>query len=1009
MKNTSIRRAVAALLFLGAAILKAQSGVSDESYDRFSIDNLLTPAPRNDGFSSDAPAAADGTEALGARLRVAEAYGKLPLRFEANQGQTDSRVSFIARGLDYALFLTPVESVFVLSPRNGKQASPKSATTVTADATSGRPPEVLRMELLGANAKAEVAGTDELGGRVSYFIGNDPNRWHTNVPTFQRVRYHEAYPGIDLVYYGNQRQLEYDFVVAPGADLRQIALRFGGASKVEIEQATGDLVLSMGTGTIRHHAPQVYQEVSGARKMIAGKYVKRANERVGFEVAKYDRTLPLVIDPSFVYSTYFGGNANDSANAIAVDSSGNAYVTGQTSSTNFPLAHQVQTAYGGNQDAFVTKLNASGTAIVYSTYLGGSGQDTATGIAVDSGGNAYVVGWTSSTNFPSAGTSRPYAGSQDAFVTKINSTGTGLVYSTCLGGNDQDTGTGIAVDSNANAYVTGFTQSVNFPVVNPYQGAFGGTTDAFVTKMSPSGTILYSTFLGGSTNDQGAGIAVDSSGNAYVIGETDSVNFPTHTPIQGTLKSAGFSDVFVTKLNPMGTAIVYSTYLGGTDDDSGIGIAVDSSGNAYITGSTDSTNFPTSSPIQGTFGGGSVSDAFVAKISAAGTELVYSTYLGGNGNDSGSGIGVDSVGNAYVTGQTTSTNFPTVNPIQGTYGGGISDAFVTRINPQGAAFVYSTYLGGSDIDTAYGIAVDPQGNAYVAGLTYSTNFPVATPIQSTKSTFGDAFITMIGAVTSAPPAINISTRLGVLTGDKVLIGGIIIHGSQPTTILFRALGPTLAQPPFNVPGAMADPTMELHTTDNVGHDVIVATNDNWKESQQNAIVATGKAPPNDSESAILQTLAPGNYTVIVSGKNNTTGVALVEAYDIAQGTNAMLFNISTRGFVGTGNNVMIAGYIVGSTSKFIVRALGPTLTQFGVSGVLADPVLGVFDANGNPIASNDNWQSTQAAEIEASGYAPPNAAEPAIILTRPPGNTTAIVSGKNGTTGVALAEVYYLP
>jgi len=598
---------------------------------------------------------------------------------------------------------------------------------------------VLRMKLRNANPAAKITGMDELAGTSNYFIGNDPAKWRTNVPTYAKVKYEGIYSGIDLVYYGNQRQLEYDFIVAPGADPRRIAFDVRGAKRIR-RDAHGDLVLKVGEGEIRWHKPVVYQGKDGARQEIAARYALIDTNRVGFIVAKYDANKPLYIDP-LIYSTFLGGSQVDAGYGIAVDSGGNAYITGETHSTNFPTMNPLQPAYGGSGDAFVTKINPAGSALVYSTYLGGSGQEIGYGIAVDSVGNAYVTGYTTSSDFPAMNPLQPAnGGSGDAFVAKINPAGSALVYSTYLGGSQVEQGHGIAVDSAGNAYVTGYTSSTDFPTMNPLQPSYGGDYyDAFVAKINPVGSaFVYSTYLGGSQQDNGSGIAVDSAGNAYVTGGTNSTNFPT-TPGAFQTICCG---AFVTKLNPSGSALVYSTYL---DNGGGSSIAVDSAGNAYVSGATDSTNFPiTPGAFQTTYGGGSY-DAFVSKLNPSGSALIYSTYIGGSGYDLGYGIAVDSVGNAYVTGHTYATNFPTTPGALKTvctsdgcvdYG----DAFVTRLNPTGSALFYSTYLGGGNFDSGYGIAVDSAGNAYVTGGTDSNDFPTKNPLLASKNLLEDAFV-----------------------------------------------------------------------------------------------------------------------------------------------------------------------------------------------------------------------------------------------------------------------------
>ncbi len=655
-------------------------------------------------------------------------YSKLPLTFEANQGQAGSSVRFLAHGRGYTLFLTTTDPVLSF----GNQASQS----------------FLRLHLTGANRNPQAVGLDELPGKTNYFMGNDPRLWHTNVPTYARVMYQDVYPGVNLIYYGNQGRLEYDFVIQPGAHPAIIRLDLLGAQHMRID-TQGNLVLSLPGGEIYQPAPFIYQEAGSAKNAISGRYVLLGTNQLGFLVGAYDPTKPLVIDPVLTYSTYLGGNKDDQAYGIAIDSAGNTYVTGYTYSTNFPTKNAFQGTNHGAGDVFVTKLNASGSALVYSTYLGGSGSEVGYSIAVDSAGNAYVTGFTSSTDFPTKNALQPtnhggYYG-DDAFVTKLNASGSALVYSTYLGGSGDDYGQGIAVDSAGNAYLTGYTLSFDFPTKNPLQGknrALSGGWNAFVTKLNASGSALvYSTYLGGTNYDQGAGIAVDSAGNVYLTGTAGSTDFPTKNPLQGT--NHGSPDAFVTKINSTGSALVYSTYLGGNSLDIGQAIALDSSNNVYITGFTSSTNFPTKNAFQGSKHG--PENAFVSKINASGSALVYSTYLGGSGHDIGYGIAVDGSGRAYITGYTDSKNFPVVNAIQPTKVA-FADVIISEFNASGSALIFSTYLGGSSYDDqGNSIAVDSAGNMYVTGYTQSTKFPTKNPLQAT---FGggsyDAFVTKIG-------------------------------------------------------------------------------------------------------------------------------------------------------------------------------------------------------------------------------------------------------------------------
>ncbi len=734
---------------------------------------------------------------------LVDTYGKLPLSFEANVGQTDDQAKFLSRGSGYTLFLTPRgEAVLVLRKAAPKRDPLKPAVSMpaTLNYDAAGPPAVVRMKLVGGNASPQLEGLDQLSGKASYFIGNDPKKWRTNVPLYAEVRYREVYPGVDLVYYGNQRQLEHDFIVAPGANPRSITLDLAGAEKLSLD-SQGALVLAVKDGELRLDKPSIYQEVDGVRREISGGYVLQNTHQVSFQVASYDATRSLVIDPSLVFSTFLGASNNDAGRAIAVDIAGNAYVTGETVSTNFPTVSAYNTAFGGGTlygDAFVTKLNPTGSGLVYSTYLGGTGEDQGLGISVDSSGNAYVIGRTNSTNFPTTTTAFQTlfgGGDADAFVTKLNSAGTGLLYSTYLGGSGQDIGNSIAVDSIGNAYVTGQTSSgvsgtTSFPTTT---GAFrptylGGSSDAFASKINPSlvgaASLVYSTYLwGGAGSDFSFGIAVDASFNAYLTGQTNTTGIATSGAFQTIL--GGSSDAVVAKLNPLGSALLYLTYLGGSGFDFGNGIAVDGSGNAYVTGQAGSSDFPTSiGAVQTTFGGGV--DAFVTKVNPSGSGLVYSTFLGGSSNDAGTGIGVDGSGNAFVTGLTLSSNFPAGNApsgaCAGTCGTGASfDAFVTEVNSMGSRLVYSTYLGGSGFDEGTGIALDflAAPDAYVVGFTgSSTDFP--TTMGAVQTTFGggstDAFVAKISeAVVPPPPSVGKVTGGGTVdvTGGVANFGFIV--------------------------------------------------------------------------------------------------------------------------------------------------------------------------------------------------------------------------------------------
>jgi beta-propeller repeat-containing protein len=731
--------------------------------------------------------------------RLAASYGNVPLSFAANQGQSDEQVKFLARGQGYGVFLTPGEAVLSLRAAPSLEGEQGAA--------------VVRMRLAGANRHPRLTGLEPLPGRSHYFIGDDPARWQRDVPNYARVKYTGVYRGIDIVYYGNQRQLEYDIVVAPHADPTRIALAFDGVQALSLDPQ-GDLVLRTSQGSLTQHKPVVYQEIGGRREPVDGRYALRGDDTIGFQIASYDPTRPLVIDPVLSYSTYLGGGGNDVGNGVAVDAAGNAYVTGQTLSLNFPGASTspIQPTKEASYDVFVTKFNPAGSALIYSTYLGGSGGDWGYGIAVDAAGNAYVTGETDSPTsggagtvpFPRVGAFQPlYKGGGDAFVSKLNSAGSALIYSTYLGGSGTERGYGIAVDAFDNAYVTGHTNSVNgagnFPTAFPFQSQNGsiGNYDAFVTKFNASGSgLVYSTYLGGTGSEysiDGGAIALDGNGNAYVGGTTASPNFPgasTSTIQPGN--GGGFNDGFVVKFNAAGSALVYSTYLGGNAYDAVNGIAVDANFDAVVAGYTDSPNFPTASPLQGNRNGIG-NDAFVSRIDATGTSLLWSTYLGGTGGDIAYEVALDSHGTAFVSGWTASTNFPTAAAVQPVKGGA-GDAFVTAINLAGNALVYSTYLGGSvGSEHGYSIAVDSAGTAYVTGKTTSTDFPTVSPLQATFGGSGeDAFLAKIAAAqwlksltfaAKGPACGPVTGKIGLLAAAPA--GGLtvaLVSGNSAATV-----------------------------------------------------------------------------------------------------------------------------------------------------------------------------------------------------------------------------------
>jgi len=679
------------------------------------------------------------------------------MSFEANRGQTDGQVRFLSRGSGYSFFLTQSGAVLSFSSEANSDS-------------------VLRMQLAGASPAARIEGIDQLPGKSNYFAGNDSTRWRTGVPTYSRVKYNDIYPGITLVYYGNQRQLEYDFVVAPGADPRQIHLSVAGAQKLVVA-TQGNLVLRNSAGEVQLLAPKVYQRINGQKKNISGQWTL-ANSTASFRLGKYDRTQPLVIDPVLMYSSFLGGSQKNALRKIAIDAAGNAYVAGYTASGDFPAAPTpLATTFGAgpqSRGAFVAKIDSTGSNLLYSTYLSGSADDEeATGLAIDKSGNVYVAGNTHSTDFPTrnavqsrCATANQAGTCSDAFLTKISPTGDSILFSTYLGGSGAESARGLFVDAKGSAYLAGVTSSSDFPVTaGAAQARCGGACqqNAFVAKFSPSGDKLaYATYVGGSASDDAADLAVDSAGNAYLVGHTTSADFPLATPYQKSCAADAASasktciaTAFVTKIAPDGSSFAYSTYLGGSLGSKATAIAVDAQGSAYITGSTQSPDFPVAKAFQKSCALDAASakcsvDAFLTKFAPTGKALVYSTYFGGTGRDEASGIAVDTAGDVHLIGRTESDDFPTAKPVQAHLKGS-SDAFASRFNPAGSALTFSTYHGGTATESGSSLALDAQGNLYLAGETASADFPTQHPFQSScAGACTSAFVTKMALPPPVP-------------------------------------------------------------------------------------------------------------------------------------------------------------------------------------------------------------------------------------------------------------------
>jgi hypothetical protein len=606
----------------------------------------------------------------------------------------------------------------------------------------------------GANPDARPVAELPLPGKANYLLGNIPAGWHTNLPTFAAVAYHSLYHGIDLRYEGTGGQLTSEYTVSPGADPRLIRLLYSssGRTLTPLVDEGGNLHLASRTSLIAR-APIAWQDVGSVRVPISMGYVVSAGV-AGLLPGVYDKAKPLRISTSFAYSTYLGGTGTDGGTLVAVDSSGSAFVTGFTSSVDFPLANPYQSSNAGDSDVLVSKLNPSGTALDYSTYVGGAGHEEGWGIAVDSLDNAYVAGFTSSTNFPVV---YPYQrsnhGGDDAFVFKLSPSGSNLVYSTYLGGSGDDHGWGLALSGDT-AYVTGDTLSANFPTLHPLQPSYRGQGDAFIARFNSSGTgLLFSTYLGGTGQDTSLGIAIDGAGNAYITGgaSSDDLTIPASNVYQPY--NRGSVDAIAAKISPDGSQLLYCTYLGGSNFDLGSALAVSPDGKLLITGNTQSTDFPLLHAVQSVKS--VAADSFITELSSSGSWIIYSTYLGGNGDyDAGYGAAMDPEGYSYVSGITNSTDFPTANAIQ-PHSGGESDLYLSELSPGGRALLFSTYIGGSQNDLAWGMALDSQRNIYTTGTAGSANFPTSNPLQPQNAGGEDVAIVKVRAPeipTPVPPA-----------------------------------------------------------------------------------------------------------------------------------------------------------------------------------------------------------------------------------------------------------------
>jgi uncharacterized protein (TIGR03437 family) len=926
------------------------------------------------------------------------AYGNLPLSFEANMGQTDPSVGFVARGRGYGILLTRAEAVLVLrrpiSAADGKRRaairSKFGAGTAEVERTT------VRVRVVGSNADAGLRGAQLLPGKANYFHGKDPAKWLTDISTYARVEQAGVYPGIDLVYYGDQRELESDFVVAPGADLSQIRLAYDGVDGIAVD-AGGDLVLQTKLGEIRQHSPVVYQEINGAiRKVPAAQVVSGQNE-VGFQVQDYDASRPLIIDPTLSYGTLLGGSNNEEGLSIAVDSSGSAYVCGWTQSfADFPVTPGAVQPISRNllntntpEDAFVTKLNPTGTALVYSSYLGGDdGDSEADAIAVDRAGNAYLGGWTTTYHFPVTAnafqTTTADTCCADAWVSKLNPAGSYLSYSTYLYGSDQDQVNGLAVDSSGNIYATGFTQSTDFPITaGAFQTSNHGSSDAFVAKLNPNlsgaASLVYSTYVGGTGQDEGKFLALDASGSAYLTGVEASADFPVTA---GGFQSpnTGGTDAFLVKVNPAGSALAYSARLGGSGDEVGWGVAVDSQGNAYVAGVTMSSDFPVTAGAYQTTTHPGNNEVFVTKVNPAGSSLVYSTFLGGSGSDIPYGIALDSKGYVYLTGITYSTDFPTTPGALSASLSGASDGFVSQLNDTGASLLYSTYLGGAGTAEGDMIALDSNGGAYITGITSSSNFPVSAGAFQTalKGTF-DAFIVKMNFNSPVTPPVlsivsgnNQSAPANTALPNPLVVA--VTQGGSPLAGVTVTFSPANAS--ANPSSVRTDASGRAQTTVTLGATVGTATIGVSVAGATSVVfTATVQAPGpgtvavTSAASYAAPPVAPGMIAVIwwVSGSDFTTVSVLAPPYVLPLPTSLGGVSVTIKDSSGAQNSmplfyafprqvcVEIPDTTQGGTATITVTGADGLLHTGTVAIASVAPGLFSASANGQGYAVGQAW------------------------------------------------------
>jgi len=964
-------------------------------------------------------------------------FGKVPIFFVPNRGQTDDQVVFYVKGADKTVYFASDGVTFAMNypARSGNERESERW--------------VVKLDFLDARKDVEPEGVEKTGAVLSYFRGK-PEEWKTGLPAYSRIIYRDLWPGIDLAYKGEMDKLKYEFIIHAGSDPSKIRLAYRGAEKVVLT-AEGRLEVKTPVGGFEDDIPVAYQEVDGRRAGVPVTYsledvAERQSSAVvsgpritpaagpenrthfyGFVVGEYDRSRTLVLDPAvIVYCGYIGGPSDQGyigggrpQCGIAVDDSGNAYISGQTSSNEltFPVTVGPDLTYNGDLDIFIAKVDPSGASLVYCGYIGGAGTDDWSAIAVDDLGNVYVTGFTTSTEatFPvMIGPDLTHNGGRDAFIAKANASGTGLDYCGYIGGINDDEGLDIVVDEVGNAYVSGRTTSteVTFPAKVGPDLTHNGGRDAFVAKVNASGTGLdYCGYIGGSGEDDGSGIAIDQMGNAFVSGNVWSTEATFPVKVGPDLTHNGGGDVYVAKVDSSGIGLDYCGYIGGSTGDAWSEITVDDSGNAYIAGSTTSSQstFPVVVGPDLTYNG--AGDSFVAKVESSGTALVYCGYIGGSGREEGTGIALDSSGNVFITGFTNSSEatFPVVDGPDLTYNGGF-DAFVTKVDSSGTAVVYCGYIGGVNDDVGHGIALDASGNAYITGNAASSEatFPVTVGPDLTINGPRNTFVAKVGDI-PGPPITSLlpdSAEAGdpgfllSVIGSDFVNGAVVRWGgsARPTTFVSE----------FEV-----DATIDA--SDLAAGRTVQVTVRNPDGGVSNALPFTidNPLPSLASLSTTHVTGGGAAFTLTVQGSSfvpnsvvrwngsarATTYVSATElqaaitATDIATGGVAQVtvFNPAPAGGASGALALQVSTYTLASTPASVTVTAGQSATYT----VQMTPQYGSFDS---AVTFTCAGLPSKCAASFAPASATPGAAAVSTILTL----TTAATSSSTGAAGASF-------